>query len=266
MFIGAQVSLYPMTSNFVDVITSGLGALTPYLGELRIETDDMSTLLVGAPDPLIDAIRDLFAAAARAPDHVAMHVVLSRGCPGEPDDPICRCDTLAAGAEPVAGRAPGAGARRGRGGAGAGVDIDVQFSLYVLGQDRHMDEIYGCIDFLKGSGTFLKSKNFCTRLRGDAGAVFETRAPGFPALRSRRGPRGDRSHGVGQQPEPRLILPVPARPAKPLLDPGRHAPASTAPAHGPARAGVSAGLAGLLRDRRRLAVGVARADATCFVR
>jgi len=37
-----------------------------------------------------------------------------------------------------------------------------------------MDEIYGCIDFLKTSGTFLRSKNFCTRLRGDAGAVFET--------------------------------------------------------------------------------------------
>ncbi len=54
------------------------------------------------------------------------------------------------------------------------VQIDVQLSLYVLGQDRHMDEIYGCIEFLKTSGTFLKSKNFCTRLRGDAGAVFET--------------------------------------------------------------------------------------------
>ena len=37
-----------------------------------------------------------------------------------------------------------------------------------------MDEIYGCIDFLKTSGTFLKSKNFCTRLSGDAGPVFET--------------------------------------------------------------------------------------------
>ena len=37
-----------------------------------------------------------------------------------------------------------------------------------------MDEIYGCTEFLKASGTFVGSKNFCTRLRGDAGAVFET--------------------------------------------------------------------------------------------
>ena len=55
-----------------------------------------------------------------------------------------------------------------------GVEIDVQFSLYVLGLDRHMDEIYGCIKFLKASGTFAASKHFCTRLRGDPGAVFET--------------------------------------------------------------------------------------------
>ena len=173
MFIGAQVSLYPMTSDFVSVIETGLGGLAPYRDDLRIETDDMSTLMVGAPEPLMDAIRDLFASAARRPEHVTMHVTLSRGCPGEPDDPTCRCETLAeAQSQPLDQRRAMAAAAV----ADApelGVGIDVQFSLYVLGQDRHMDEIYGCIDFLKGSGTFLKSKNFCTRLRGDAGAVFE---------------------------------------------------------------------------------------------
>ena len=174
MFIGAQVSLYPMTSDFVDVILTGLKGLDPYRNDLRIETDDMSTLMVGAPGPLLDAIRDLFAAAARRPEHVTMHVTLSRGCPGEPDDPTCRCETLTrAQHQPLDQRQ--AEARAAVADAPVtGVGIDVQFSLYVLGQDRHMDEIYGCIDFLKASGTFLKSKNFCTRLRGDAGAVFET--------------------------------------------------------------------------------------------
>ncbi len=179
MFIGAQVSLYPMTSDFVDVIMSGLDALGPYSQDLRIETDDMSTLMVGAPEPLLDAIRDLFAAAARRPEHVTMHVTLSRGCPGEPDDPSCRCETLVqAQGQSLAERQ--ALAREAVASAPvAGVEIDVQFSLYVLGQDRHMDEIYGCIDFLKGSGVFLKSKNFCSRLRGDAGAVFETLRQAF---------------------------------------------------------------------------------------
>ena len=53
-----------------------------------------------------------------------------------------------------------------------GQPIAAQFSLYAMGTDDHMDEIYGCIDFLKQSGVFDRSKNFCTRLRGDAGAVF----------------------------------------------------------------------------------------------
>ena len=60
-----------------------------------------------------------------------------------------------------------------------GEEAAAQFSLYVMGEGQHMDEIYGCIDFLKASGTFLKSKNFCTRLRGDAGAVFETLRQAF---------------------------------------------------------------------------------------
>lgn len=179
MFIGAQVSLYPMTSEFVDVILSGLDALTPYKSDLRIETDDMSTLMVGAPGPLLDAIRDLFAAAARRPEHVTMHVTLSRGCPGEPDDPTCRCDTLIqAQDQPLDARK--AAARDAVEAAPVlGVGIDVQFSLYVLGQSHHMDEIYGCIDFLKSSGVFDRSKNFCTRLRGDAGPVFATLAEAF---------------------------------------------------------------------------------------
>ncbi|PJE33287.1 Putative HMP/thiamine-binding protein YkoF [Pseudooceanicola marinus] len=179
MFIGAQVSLYPMTSDFVDVVKSGLTALTPYTDDLRIETDDMSTLMVGAPEPLLDAIRDLFAEAARRPEHVTMHVTLSRGCPGEPDDPSCHCEALVRAQDLLLEDRKALASEAVAAAPDLGVGIDVQFSLYVLGQDHHMDEIYGCIDFLKASGTFLKSKNFCTRLRGDAGAVFETLRQAF---------------------------------------------------------------------------------------
>jgi len=173
MFIGAQVSLYPMTSDFEQVILSGLKALDPYRDRLRIETDDMSTLFVGAPAPLFDALRDLFARAAQQPPHVTMRVTLSRGCPGEPDDPSCRCETLSQAQDQTLAERQTLATEAVQAAPVLGVEIDVQFSLYVLGRDRHMDEIYGCIDFLKASGTFLRSKNFCTRLRGDAGAVFE---------------------------------------------------------------------------------------------
>ncbi|MEB8387392.1 YkoF family thiamine/hydroxymethylpyrimidine-binding protein [Rhodobacteraceae bacterium KMM 6894] len=179
MFIGAQVSLYPMTSNFVDVIVTGLDALSPYKTDLRIETDDMSTLMVGAPEPLFDAIRDLFAASAKRPEHVTMHVTFSRGCPGEPDDPSCRCEALETAQDQPLSERQALAAQAVAQAPVLGVEIDVQFSLYVMGSGDHMDEIYGCIDFLKTSGTFNKSKNFCTRLRGDAGAVFETMRQAF---------------------------------------------------------------------------------------
>lgn len=179
MFIGAQVSLYPMTSDFVEVITTGLEALSPYKSALRTETDDISTLMVGAPEPLFDALRDLFAAAARRPEHVTMHVTLSRGCPGEPDDPACRCEVLERAQDQSLADRQALAAQAVAAAPVLGVSVDVQFSLYVMGQGDHMDEIYGCIEFLRTSGTFHKTKNFCTRLRGDAGAVFETLRQAF---------------------------------------------------------------------------------------
>ena len=75
MFIGAQVSLYPMTSDFVDVILSGLEALSPYRERLRIETDDISTLMVGAPK----AIATLMDEGASAPARVEVAAKLLNG-------------------------------------------------------------------------------------------------------------------------------------------------------------------------------------------
>lgn len=171
MFAGAQVSLYPMTDGFVDVITSSLGALDPWRDKLRVETDDISTLIVGPPEILFPALRDLYVAAAQTGHHVVLRVTLSRGCPGEPDDPICRTAALANPSEPLSQRQTAALSSL-----TLAPETDqtaaAQFSLYVMGAGDHMAEIMGCIDFLKQSGTFDRAKNFCTRLKGDAGPVF----------------------------------------------------------------------------------------------
>jgi energy-coupling factor transport system substrate-specific component len=58
MFSGAQISLYPMAGNFVGIILGALTALDPYRDRLRIETDDLSTLLVGPPEVLFPAMRE----------------------------------------------------------------------------------------------------------------------------------------------------------------------------------------------------------------
>lgn len=178
MFAGAQVSLYPMTDGFVDVIMSSLSALDPYRERLRIETDDISTLIVGPPEVLFPALRDLYVAAAASRQHVVLRATLSRGCPGEPDDPICQTNALANPSEPLASRQAAALAALGEA-PETGEIARAQFSLYVMGAGDHMAEIMGCIDFLKTSGSFDRSKNFCTRLIGDSGAVFATLQEAF---------------------------------------------------------------------------------------
>ncbi|PTE08700.1 YkoF family thiamine/hydroxymethylpyrimidine-binding protein [Mesorhizobium helmanticense] len=178
MFSGAQISLYPMCDDFVGVILGALSAFDPYRANFRIETDDISTLIVGPPEQLFPAMRDLFASAAASGVHCVLSATVSRGCPGEPDDPICTPISGSSHELPLAERI---GAARAHVDAAErlGQEVAAQFSLYPLGEGHHMDEIYGCIDFLKASGVFDKSKNFCTKLRGDAGPVFATLSEAF---------------------------------------------------------------------------------------
>ena len=178
MFSGAQISLYPMTDDFVEVIMSALSSMDPYRKDLRIETDDVSTLLVGRPEFVFAAMRDLFVAAARSGKHCVLHATISRGCPGEPDDPLCQIDNGGGSQLPLDERVAKA-LEAVSAVPDCGQSAAAQFSIYTLGIDRHMDEIYGCIDFIKSSGVFEKSKNFCTKLRGDAMPVFATVGEAF---------------------------------------------------------------------------------------
>jgi energy-coupling factor transport system substrate-specific component len=178
MFSGAQISLYPMSDDFVGVILDSLKAFDPYRDRLRIETDDISTLIVGTPDIVFAAMRDLFVEAAKSGKHCVLHATISRGCPGEPDDPICEVPEMTGPLAPLEERKAQALAAVSSAGV-SGQPAAAQFSLYTLGIDQHMDEIYGCIDFLKTSGVFDKAKNFCTKLRGDATPVFATIGEAF---------------------------------------------------------------------------------------
>ena len=178
MFSGAQISLYPMTDDFVAVILGALGALDPYRARFRIETDDLSTLLVGPPEELFPAMRDLFVAAARGGVHTVLSATVSRGCPGEPDDAICTPSSDLPPLGPIDERVAASIAAVATA-ALTNQRVSAQFSYYPLGRGEHMDEIYACIDFLKQSGVFDRSKNFCTKLSGDAGPVFATLSEAF---------------------------------------------------------------------------------------
>ncbi len=170
MFSGTQFSLYPMTADFVPAIMRGIAALDAYKDQIRRETDDLSTLMVGPPDTIVRAMRDAFIATAGRGGHVVLSGTLSRGCPGESDDPICSAETI----QPPK---PGedlvqSSIARYQPGPLAGLKTSAQISLYPLGTEAHMARIGACIDFLKAVGVYDKSKHFCTKLKGDAAEVF----------------------------------------------------------------------------------------------
>src|SRR3954454_2786787 len=129
MFSGAQVSLYPMTDDFVGVILGAISALEPYRFHFRIETDDISTLLVGPPDQLFPAMRDLFLAAVDRGIHCVLAATVSRGCPGEPDDPICTPVNDSRYGQPLEERIAAA-IRRVETAPKTGQIVAAQFSLY----------------------------------------------------------------------------------------------------------------------------------------
>ena len=171
MYSGAQISLYPMADDFIGIILGALRALDPYRNRLRIETDDLSTLIVGPPETLYPAMRDLLVAAAGTGTHCVLSACVSRGCPGEPDDPACTPSTRV-GAHGSLGERIQDARNLVASAPITGLQVAAQFSHYPLGSAHHMDEIYGCIEFLKASSVFGRAKNFCTRLTGDAGPVF----------------------------------------------------------------------------------------------
>ena len=171
MSCGAQVTLCPMTDDYVKVILGSLSSLDPYRDQLKISSDDISTLFMGPYDLVYRAMDDLFVAASRSGVHTVMHATISRGCPGWTDDPSPPVPSSSV--LPIQERKGNAIqavsiARE------SGQEVTAQFALYVLGVNQHMDEINGCIDFLQSSGTFDKLKNFVTKLRGDSSKVFTT--------------------------------------------------------------------------------------------
>lgn len=162
MFCGTQFSIYPMSDDFVDVILGSIGPLQ-HRDDIRVETDDLSTLVVGTPNAVFTTVRDVYAEACRRGGHVVLSATFSRGCPGEPDDPMCVPEKPAGATASTAQTevvTPLA------------IDVAAQYSLYPLGIPSYMDVIYREIAEAKKAACYDRGKNFCTRLKGDLSDVF----------------------------------------------------------------------------------------------
>ena len=85
--VGARVTASVMTDDYARVLVDILSRLD--LTGLVRETGDVSTYLGGHETHLQRVLIDLAEALARTEHHATLSLTLSRGCPGEPDDPIC---------------------------------------------------------------------------------------------------------------------------------------------------------------------------------
>lgn len=163
MFSGAQFSIYAMSDDFVEVILGGVQALgSPE--DLRIETDEVSTLLVGTPKRVFEGLEVAYAQSCRLGSHVVLQAHISRGCPGEPDDPLCT--PVKASGKGESGERPDPKTI-----APLGIPVNAQYSLYPLATDDYMEIIAAEIDYAKQAGVFDCGKHFCSKLRGDLAVV-----------------------------------------------------------------------------------------------
>ena len=150
MFIGCQFSIYPMSDDYIKIITSTIQDIKPH--GVRILTDDISTTVVGNINNVFTYITNCYIRCLEIFDgHIAMNCLFSIGCPGEDDDQICHNHhTLAKNIN-----------------SDTNSNTAGQFAIMPLKNTDYMKKIYSIIDELKASDLNYRHKHFCSYLRGD---------------------------------------------------------------------------------------------------
>jgi energy-coupling factor transport system substrate-specific component len=155
--VGVRFSLHPMTDRFVEVILGALDDVDPV--SLTVSTTDVSTHVAGTEHDLARYLRDVVVAAVRrlGPGHLAVNLLLSRGCPG-----AVRCTVEDLTVLPSVERVtleP------------TGIRTAAHWALYPLGGEGHMEAIERAIETTGDDGTFAGVERFVTRLEGDLAGV-----------------------------------------------------------------------------------------------
>lgn len=168
--VGARLSLYPMTADFVEVI---LGALADAdASGVQVGTDDVSTSVRGDEAAVLRYLHEVIAHAAGTGVHTVAHLLLSRGCPGEVTCEVADGQAWAPGSLPEL--------------AHTGLRASAHWSLYPLVDggpgteaQEHMTGIQDAIEHAKERGTFTRAEHYATRLDGDLADVLATIAGGW---------------------------------------------------------------------------------------
>jgi energy-coupling factor transport system substrate-specific component len=172
--VGLRFTLLPAADDVVPVVLGSLAAGTLAVPAVRVETDDVSTLVRGAEADLARYLVAVLAHATRATPggHVVAVVHLSRGCPGEVGDDGGAACGVPGGLPAIAPvRLPGSGVR-----------AAAHWALYPLGTADVMAPIGRAIASAGSAGTLSRPEHLVTRLEGDLADVLSTLVDTWAAL------------------------------------------------------------------------------------
>lgn len=160
---GCQFTLFPMSSNFVEIILSALEETDT--SKVWKNTDDVTTCVRGKIVHIFDVTKAIFLHAAKTGEHVAMTGTFSIGCPGdssgdnymdETDEPLNERKSLS-----------------------ISQSAGCKFALYPLGREDYMGSIYEQIDLSKNGTVKVSPSHYCTRLDGDVHDIFKAMEDAF---------------------------------------------------------------------------------------
>lgn len=166
--VGCRFSLYPMTDQFVEVITEALKNVET--SKVWMRTDDVSTCIRGRASHVFDVAKAVFVHVAKTGVHVVFNGTFSVGCPGDSAGDVYLSEDDERLNEQFLKKFE--------------VEAATQFALYPLGTENYMDIIYEQVEQAKKRGTFTKSVHYASRLDGSVHDVFATLENAFRRAKS----------------------------------------------------------------------------------
>lgn len=162
---GASFSLYPMSDDFVSIILDSIEQTDT--SKVWLKTDDVTTTVRGKIVHVFDVVQAIFIHAMKTGEHVALQATYSMGCPGDAEGQAkLSCDDIPANAKEVASYNEYAAAK---------------FSLYPLGKDSYMEQIYEQIEAMKEYVTVTPA-HYSTHLAGGISDIFKGLEAAFRAV------------------------------------------------------------------------------------
>ncbi|MBR7553925.1 Ykof family thiamine-binding protein [Allobacillus sp. GCM10007491] len=160
---GCQLTLFPMSDDFVDVILSALDETDT--SKVWKDTDDVSTCIRGKMVHVFDVAHAIYLHAAKTGKHVAMSGTFSIGCPGDTAGHVYMDETD----EPMNKKQS------------EGIDQEAgcKFALYPMGTEEYMEKITEQIDLSNERGVTVTPTHYATRLDGQVNDIFRAMEEAF---------------------------------------------------------------------------------------